>query len=223
MSECSPNHSLPILYSFRRCPYAMRARLALAYALPDQALELREVVLKDKPEEMLAISPKGTVPVLQLSDQVLEESLDIMMWALSQKTDQVWLPNDPETRQQILDLIEENDGSFKWALDRYKYADRYEESEEHYRSLGEVFLQKLNQRLVNNPYLMGESMTLLDAAIFPFVRQFAHVDKNWFEQCPYDELRVWLNRHLESELFLSIMPKYKQWHRDNELVLFPSR
>lgn len=223
MSECSPNHSLPILYSFRRCPYAMRARLALAYALPDQALELREVVLKDKPEEMLTISPKGTVPVLQLSDQVLEESLDIMMWALSQKTDQVWLPDDPEIRQQIFDLIEENDGSFKWALDRYKYSDRYEESEEHYRSLGEVFLEKLNQRLANNAYLMGESMTLLDAAIFPFVRQFAHVDKNWFEQCPYDELRAWLNRHLESELFLSIMPKYKQWHCDNELVLFPSR
>lgn len=221
MSEFSAVNNIPILYSFRRCPYAMRARLALAYALPAQSLELREVVLKDKPAELLAISPKATVPVLQLENQVVDESLDIMLWALEQKSDQSWLPNETAIRQEIFALIKENDGKFKWALDRYKYSDRYEESQSHYRELGEVFLKKLDQRLTHGPYLMGESMSLLDAAIFPFIRQFAHVDKKWFDQCSYADLRSWLNLHLESDLFQSIMTKYSKWQAENDVVLFP--
>lgn len=221
MPEYNTSNNFPILYSFRRCPYAMRARLALAYALPAQSLELREVVLKDKPDELLVISPKATVPVLQLENQVVDESLDIMLWALEQKTDQVWLSKDEGIRQEILSLIKENDGEFKWALDHYKYSDRYEESQSHYRELGEVFLKKLDQRLTNGPYLMGESMSLLDAAIFPFVRQFAHVDKKWFDQCSYAALRSWLNLHLDSELFQSIMTKYSKWQAENDVVLFP--
>ena len=212
--------SAGVLYSFRRCPYAMRARLALAYALPPETLELREVVLKDKPAELLAISSKATVPVLQLpNNQVIDESLDIMLWALAQNPQQTWLL--PDHKEEILALIAENDGEFKWALDRYKYSDRFEESQEYYRKLGEVFLAKLDQRLQKTPFLLGDEMTLLDAAIFPFVRQFAHVDKNWFDQSAYHPLQNWLNHHLESDLFQQVMPKFKQWKQGSELVLFP--
>ena len=157
-----------ILYSFRRCPYAMRARLALAYALSPGALVLREVVLKDKPQAMLAISPKGTVPVLQLADgRVIDESLDIMNWAIAHNDHDQWSAqgkgNDMRT------LINENDGDFKWALDRYKYADRYEHSAEHYRNLAMVFIDKLESMLVNQRYLFSDKISLADAAIFPFV------------------------------------------------------
>jgi len=200
------------LYSFRRCPYAIRARLAIAYCLSKHAFELREVVLKDKPASLIKISPKATVPVLLLEDgQVLEESLDIMLYALSTNPDleKALLPESLKT--DIFSLITMNDGDFKWALDRYKYADRYEHSQAYYREKGEVFLDKLNDRLRNYPYLMGENMTLADLAIFPFVRQFAHVDKNWFEASRYTQLIQWLNDWLVSDLFVSVMIKYPQW------------
>lgn len=213
---------LGVLYTFRRCPYAMRARLALALCVEAKALELREVVLKAKPAAMLAISPKGTVPVLQLSGgHVLEESLDIMHFALSQ---------NPQLKADIYsshlcgemdDLIEQNDGEFKWALDRYKYADRYEEPELFYREKGEVFLGQLESRLIQNRYLFGEQFSLADLAIFPFVRQFAHVNKAWFEQSDYVKLRDWLNAWLESPLFISVMKKYAPWQEGDELVAFP--
>ncbi len=213
---------LGVLYTFRRCPYAMRARLALALCVEAKALELREVVLKAKPAAMLAISPKGTVPVLQLSGgHVLEESLDIMYFALSQ---------NPQLKADIYpshlcgemdDLIEQNDGEFKWALDRYKYADRYEQPELFYREKGEVFLGQLESRLIQNRYLFGEQFSLADLAIFPFVRQFAHVNKAWFEQSDYVKLRDWLNAWLESPLFISVMKKYAPWQEGDELVAFP--
>ena len=213
---------LGILYSFRRCPYAMRARLALAYCVAPEQFELREVVLKDKPQAMLDISPKATVPVLQLTDdKVLEESLDIMQFALSKAPDlsKTLYPN--HLQRDINELIEFNDGPFKWALDRYKYADRYEESEAFYREQGEVFLTRLNERLEHSPFLMGDEVTLADLAIFPFVRQFAHVNKAWFEASPYTHLQTWLGHWLESPLFIRIMKKYTQWAVENEPVYFP--
>lgn len=213
---------LGVLYSFRRCPYAMRARLALAYCMESNALELREVVLKDKPQAMLDISPKATVPVLQLnSGEVLEESLDIMQFALSKAPDLSAKLYPDHLQADINELIEFNDGPFKWALDRYKYADRYEESEAFYREQGEVFLTRLNERLEYSPFLMGDEVTLADLAIFPFVRQFAHVNRAWFEASPYTHLQTWLGHWLDSPLFIRIMKKYTQWTVENEPVYFP--
>jgi glutathione S-transferase len=206
----------------------MRARLACTLFLNAQCLELREVVLKNKPPELLAISPKATVPVLalqevQLDDKsIIDESRDIMRWALERASGELknqYLPF--HLQLEVDELIDENDGSFKWALDRYKYADRYDESEEHYRQLGEVFLVKLENLLGKQNYLLSAEMSLADIAIFPFVRQFAHVDKKWFEASPYPRLIQWLNELLGSELFSSIMEKYKPWQADNERVYFP--
>jgi glutathione S-transferase len=236
MSDSQPISSLPpvtdtklgILYSFRRCPYAMRARLACTLFLPAQSLELREVVLKNKPQELLEISPKATVPVLvalreSLADPVLvDESRDIMMWALDQAAELLKTQYTPLHLQlEIDELINENDGPFKWALDHYKYADRFEETEEYYRELGEVFLAKLEQLLEHNRYLFTPAMSLADIAIFPFVRQFAHVDKQWFEQSPYPRLIQWLDILLKSDLFASIMEKYKPWDKQEEAIFFP--
>lgn len=214
---------LGILYSFRRCPYAMRARLACALFLPAQSLELREVVLKNKPAELIAISPKATVPVLQLTDgEVIDESRDIVLWALNQSPEAKQSQYLPAHLQlDIEELIDENDGSFKWALDRYKYADRYEETEEHYRELGEVFLAKLETLLEKNRYLLTNELSLADLAVFPFVRQFAHVNKSWFEQSPYPQLIQWYSELVESELFKSIMEKYKPWQSETTPVYFP--
>lgn len=213
---------LGVLYSFRRCPYAMRARLALAYCVSAKQFELREVVLKNKPQAMLTLSPKGTVPVLQLADgQVLEESLDIMHFALSYSPSQL-SSLYPESLQAEIDaLIALNDGEFKWALDRYKYSDRYDESEAYYREKGLVFLDTLERLLSQHTYLLSNDVSLADLAIFPFVRQFAHVDKNWFENSQYPLLINWLNNWLESPLFISVMNKYKQWQEGDEPICFP--
>tara|TARA_B100000446_G_C10523678_1_gene331234 strand:+ start:954 stop:1640 length:687 start_codon:yes stop_codon:yes gene_type:complete len=227
MSDSKPsapsNLQLGILYSFRRCPYAMRARLACALFLPTQSLELREVVLKNKPQELLTISPKATVPVLQLNNgKVIEESRDIMLWTLEQSSNEFITQYLPLHLQlEIDELIDENDGSFKWALDRYKYADRHEESEEYYRKLGESFLEKLESLLEKNHYLFTEELSLADISIFPFVRQFAHVNKKWFEQSNYPRLIAWLNALLESELFNSIMEKYQPWNAGDVKIYFP--
>lgn len=195
---------LPILYSYRRCPYAMRARMALKYA--DVAVEIREISLKDKPKSMLEVSPKATVPVLVLQDgTVLEESLDIMRWALQQRDSEGWLNADSELTQQ---LIAENDGSFKQALDKYKYAIRFpEQSAETYRTQGEVFLQKLESLLNQSAFLLKDQVSQADIAIFPFIRQFSGVDAVWFEAAPYPKLKAWLKGLVESELFVSIMEK----------------
>ncbi|RMT82918.1 glutathione S-transferase [Pseudomonas viridiflava] len=197
----------PVLYSFRRCPYAMRARMALRYAGCQVAVH--EVSLKAKPADMLERSPKGTVPVLVLANRVLEQSLDIMHWALAQNDPDDWLlVNDPSGHQQIDKLIDENDHVFKLHLDRYKYAVRYpEQPPEYYREMGEVFLHTLEQRLQMGAYLMGERRTLADVAIAPFIRQFCFVDPDWFADSPYPALRGWLQRFLDSELFEAVMRK----------------
>jgi len=198
----------PILYSFRRCPYAMRARFALIYA--GIQLEHREIVLKSKPQAMLDISPKATVPVLQLGHhQVIDESLDIMLWSLQQHDPQAWLRH----QEEALTLIETNDNDFKPWLDKYKYADRFPEyPQDFYRSQAEFFLQKLEQQLCQFTFLFGKQPTLADFAIFPFIRQFVFVNKAWFDKAPYPKLQTWLNFHLESPLFEKVMHKHPVWH-----------
>ena len=196
--------ALPILYSYRRCPYAMRARMALRYAGIN--VDIREIALKDKPAHMLQVSPKGTVPVLVLADgQVIDQSLEIMVWALQQRDTDGWLAADAEQTQQ---LIAENDGAFKQHLDRYKYAIRFpEQSAEDYRNAGEQFLAKLELRLQQSDFLFGDVVSLADIAIFPFIRQFAAVDQGWFESTGYIQLKSWLQRLVTSALFERVMAK----------------
>ncbi|MDB5981754.1 MAG: glutathione S-transferase [Pseudomonas sp.] len=207
MSVNAPQPAPPTLYSFRRCPYAMRARMALFYA--GCAVEIVEVSLKAKPAELLARSPKGTVPVLALAERVIDESLDIMGWALSHNDPDDWrLANTPTAQSDIAELIAYNDQTFKQHLDRYKYAVRHPEfSQEHYRDLGAVFLQRLEDRLLMRDFLVAEHLSLADVALAPFVRQFCYVDPDWFWQSPYPKLRAWLERFLSSELFIVVMTK----------------
>jgi glutathione S-transferase len=198
-----------LLYSFRRCPYAMRARMAVAYS--GVQVELIEVSLKAKPPEMLERSPKGTVPVLVLDDQVLEQSLDIMRWALAQHDPDDWsMASDPEAQRQIAELITENDSGFKTDLDHYKYAVRYPEfTQAEYRTRGEVFLNKLEGLLKDRDFLVTDHLTLADIALAPFVRQFCGVDPDWFWQAPYPRLQGWLTRFLDSALFTRVMQKIR--------------
>ncbi|WP_084785731.1 glutathione S-transferase [Psychrobacter urativorans] len=212
--------SLHCLYSFRRCPYAMRARLGLLFA--DFPVELREVTLKNKPPQMLDISPKGTVPVLQRIDgTVLEESLEIMFWALEQQDPQQLL--DAQFLHQANALIEQNDNEFKHWLNRYKYADRHlEMTQIEYRQKGEVFLQVLEDLLTKHAYLLADNVTIADIAIMPFVRQFAHVDRTVFYSLPYPKLQLWLQQWLAHPLFLQAMTKFQPWQEGDEMVIFPT-
>lgn len=200
---------LPILYSFRRCPYAIRARMALYYA--GVQVELREILLRDKPASMLAASTKGTVPVLLLPEGVvLDESYEVMRWALEQSDPDQWW--DSSLTAEVDALIQQNDGSFKVCLDHYKYADRYpEHAVEYYRSQAEIFLTVLEKKLTAGVYLFGDNVSISDVAIFPFIRQFAFVDKDWFDQAPYPKLQHWLSDFLASEIFSAVMDKHKVW------------
>ncbi|MDD1016046.1 glutathione S-transferase [Pseudomonas rubra] len=194
-----------ILYSFRRCPWAMRARLALRYA--ECPVEIREVSLKAKPAELLALSPKGTVPVLSAGEQVLEESLEIMRWALARHDPQDWqLVADPQAAQAADALIERNDREFKAQVNLYKYAERYpQHSREEYREQAETWLAELDERLAQQAYLFADHASMADAALLPLMRQFAGVEPQWFAQAPYPHLRAWLQGWLESALFKAIM------------------
>lgn len=208
--------TLPILYSFRRCPYAMRARLAIASA--GITFELREIVLRDKAPEFLTASPKGTVPVVVTGGTVLEESLDVMHWALGENDPEGWL-NVP---QEAHSLIAEADGPFKSALDRTKYATRYKDADPSVeREKASAFLRKLDMMLVEQLYLFGESPSIADMAIAPFVRQFANIDKDWFDAQPWPDLIGWLERFLSSERFAAIMKKNPKWQAGDHVVLFP--
>lgn len=195
------------LYSFRRCPYAMRARMALRYSAVE--LNIVEVSLKAKPPEMLALSSKGTVPVLQVNDKVIDESLEIMHWALAQHDPDNWrLLGDLEGQALTAALIEENDQVFKLHLNRYKYPERHPEYPlEHYRAEGEVFLRRLEALLETRAFLAAAHQSLADVAVMSFVRQFAHVDREWFAAAPYPRLQRWLQGLLDSELFVAIMAK----------------
>lgn len=205
--------SLPILYSFRRCPYAMRARLAIMVA--GLTCQLREVKLSAKPEAMLEASPKGTVPVLVLPDgTVIEESLDVMHHALGVNDPEAWLD------RADADLIARCDGPFKRDLDRYKYPDRYDSDATAHRSAGLAFLQDLEARLGEDENLSGSPRGLTDMAIMPFIRQFAATDRTWFDAQPLSRLRAWLDGHLGSDLFKSIMVRHGPWQPDDTPILF---
>lgn len=199
----------------------MRARLAIAVSR--QYCDLREVVLRDKPPEMLSASPKATVPVLVLPDgKVIEESLDIMHWALAQFDPEEWLAPMGSARDELLALISDNDGPFKHHLDRYKYTTRYEgaDSSEH-RAEGAQFLRQLDDRLAARPYLMGDRFSIADAAIFPFVRQFANADRIWFDASDMPHLQRWLGLNLTSPRFAHIMKKYPKWDSGTPGITFP--
>jgi glutathione S-transferase len=208
----------PVLYSFRRCPYAMRARMALLAS--GTTCELREIVLRNKPQEMLQASPKGTVPVLVLSDgKVIDESLDIMLWALQQNDPEQWLVPATESLETMLQLIAQNDGEFKRHLDRYKYPDRYDNVDPlQHRAQGSQFLALLEDRLARHPFLFGPHPALADIAIFPFVRQFAETDRTWFDAQPWPHLHRWLGGWLTSDVFERIMQKYEPWRPDDAPV-----
>ena len=202
---------LPILYSFRRCPYAIRARLAINVG--NIKVELREVKLADKPKELIACSPKGTVPVLQLTDgTIIDESKDIMLWALKENDPSNWLVTETVKKQETNRLIDINDNEFKQNLDHYKYADRFpEQTMEYYRQQGEIFLQLLEKKLNETKYLISDTISLADMAILPFIRQFAYVDKDWFDQTDYKKLQAWLNYFLNTSIFKKTMEKQPVW------------
>ncbi|MCX5511028.1 glutathione S-transferase [Pseudomonas sp. BJa3] len=196
-----------ILYSFRRCPWAMRARLALRYAGCD--VQVVEVKMKEKPAELLALSPKGTVPVLDTGNGVLEESLDIMRWALDRHDPEDWrLLADPAAARQADALIARNDSAFKAQVNLYKYAERYPEySRAHYRAQAEPWLAELESLLEGRPWLLAEHPSLADAALLPLMRQFAGVEPQWFAEAAYPRLRSWLQGWLGSSLFEAVMAK----------------
>lgn len=201
----------PILYSFRRCPYCMRAHMALKYA--NLKIILREVELSDLPEEALAVSSHATVPSLVISEnEYMDESWDIVKWATQQKDPENWLGDNNEYLHDAEILVETNDYSFKDDLDHYKYADRHaEHSMEYYRQRGEEFLKELNDMLEENNFLLAETITIADIAVFPFVRQFAMVDKDWFDKAPYPELQRWLAFMLDTEWFREAFKKHEIW------------
>lgn len=209
---------LPILWTFRRCPYAIRARLALASA--GIRVEKREILLKDKPQAFLQTSPSGTVPALRLKDRVLDESLDIMIWALEQ--------NDPEQLLRMPDrgweLIAENDGPFKAALDHTKYSSRYPSLDrETERAKASAFILRLEEQLAAHPWLFGDHPTIADLALLPFVRQFAFIDRSWFDAQPWPGVIAWLDRFLQSDAFQQTMHKHPPWAEgDTQILLAPA-
>jgi len=214
-----PATALPVLYSFRRCPYAMRARLALHAS--GLAHEHREVVLKNKPAHMLALSPKGTVPVLWLPGtagagaQVMEQSLDIMLWALRQNDPMGWLALSEAAMAEALALIAHNDGPFKHHLDRYKYPNRSGlASGLADRDMAAHWLHTLGEKLRDQPYLAGAHWGLTDAAIAPFVRQYAHTDPAWFAAQSWPALARWLAAFEASPTFAAIMHKHAPWQEE---------
>ncbi|MEJ2140038.1 MAG: glutathione S-transferase [Gammaproteobacteria bacterium] len=215
------DQALPVLYSFRRCPYAIRARLALRYAgLP---VVLREVVLKDKPACMVEVSAKATVPVLLINagehgQEVIDESLDIMFWALAQHDPDGWLDVDIGEANALIDA---NDYQFKPWLDRYKYPNRYDDlAEDESRHYCERFLSELDSRLRGHPYIFGGRPSIVDYSIYSFVRQFAFVDLEWFSASKYSALRRWLDEFLQSSLFEAVMRKYPQWRPGEPVTVF---
>lgn len=219
--KVNDHSSLPILYSLRNCPYAMRARIAIFKA--KQTVQLRDVVLSNKPSEMLAASPKATVPVLALlNGTVIEESLEVMLWALNETDpDDLLNKKDESALPEMLKLINIFDSSFKTSLENYKCAKRYKESNVvECRVVCEQYIQTLEKRLNDNVFLMGEKETLADIALLPFIRQFARVERQWYLQSPYPKVRQWLNNYLQSRMFTKVMAKYPLWLDNNEMVLF---
>ncbi len=204
------NH--PVLWSYRRCPYAMRARMAIY--LSGKQVEQREIVFWEKPQPMLEASPKGTVPVLVLpSGEVIDESRDIINWAFADMDIALFSAlTDQTLSQKVNKWIDRNDNDFKPWLDKYKYSDRFpEQPPEFYRQQGETFLIEIEKALAANSFLLANAMSLADIAVFPFIRQFVNVDKNWFEEAHYPKLKQWLAYMLESDAFKMVMKNRPVW------------
>jgi len=199
----------------------MRARMAIKSA--NISVDLREVVLRDKPAHMLEVSPKGTVPVLLLPDgRVIDESRDVMLWALEQNDPEAWMPSDAEVRGAMLVLVDQCENDFKPHLDRYKYAARYEGADPTFhRAEAERFLAALEGRLEGETYLFGKKRSFADIAIAPFIRQFVNASTDWFPDSPYRNIKRWLNDFVESDIFKGVMTKYPQWREGDERTLFP--
>jgi len=210
----------PILYSFRRCPYAMRARLALFVS--GIRCEMREITLAHKPSNMLEASPKGTVPVLVLKDRVLDQSLDIMHWALGQNDPEGWSTSGQTLDEEAHALVRMCDDAFKTHLDRYKYPNRYDLPDGLAdREAGSTYLDQLNTKLMQSKFLMGAKWSWVDAAIAPFVRQFARTDRAWFDAQAWTALQNWLTQFEQSDNFSSVMHRYKIWYEGARPVAFP--
>lgn len=214
-------NTLPILYSLRNCPYAMRARIAIFKS--KQTVILRDLVLSDKPKELIAASPKATVPVLVLPKSiVLEESVDVMLWALNETDPDDLLQSKSDcSLSEMLTLINTFDHDFKTCLEQYKCAKRYRESNiVECREVCEQYLKILEHRLISNKFLMSNTESLVDIALVPFIRQFARVERQWYLQSPYPNVRQWLNSYLQSAMFTKVMAKYPLWLDNHEEVLF---
>jgi glutathione S-transferase len=213
--------TLPILYSLRNCPYAMRARVAIFKA--QQIVILRDIVLSNKPKEMITASSKATVPVLVLANgTVVEESLAIMLWALNETDPDDLLQSQNEHELSVmLNLIKSFDHDFKVCLEEYKCAKRYRESNIiECRVECEQFIQTLESRLNRHSFLISNTESLADIALLPFIRQFARIERQWYLQSPYPKVRQWLNNYLQSPMFTKVMAKYPLWLDDHEVVLF---
>jgi glutathione S-transferase len=206
----------PVFYSFRRCPYCIRAHMALKYA--GLEIILREVELRDIPAEALVVSPRATVPSLVINENnYMDESWDIVKWATQKNDPDNWLGKNNEYLKAAEKLVETNDGSFKDDLDHYKYADRHpEHSMEYYRQRCVRFLEELNDMLEESSFLLSENITIADIAVFPFIRQFAMVDKDWFGAEPYSGLQRWLDIMLDTELFSEAFKKHEIWKPGNK-------
>lgn len=213
--------AFPILYSFRRCPYAIRARLAVAVSR--QTVELREILLRDKAKEFLETSPSATVPCLRLEGRVVDESLDIMLWALGRNDPYVWLRPEQGDPAEMLDLVRTMDGPFKHHLDRYKYDTRFPETQRSdERTAAGVHVWHLEERLSRTPWLFGNRASLADYAILPFIRQFANTDRDWFDTESWCAVKAWLEAFEASDLFQSVMAKWTKWEQGREPVWFPA-
>jgi len=213
----------PILWSFRRCPYAMRARLAIEAS--QCQVFLREILLRQKPVEFLALSPKATVPVLQLpTGEVIDESRDIMIWSLYRSDPQNWLTIWHRDKESCRSFLDDLDGGFKNHLDHYKYASRYDPGVgDAHRNEASLFLTEINQRLIkHNGFLSGAHFGLLDAATLPFIRQFRGVDIDWFDRQDWPHLHGWLDNFLQSAAFETVMQKYQPWQTGDAEIIFPS-
>ena len=212
---------MPILWSFRRCPYAMRARLAIDAS--QQQVELREILLRDKPDSFIAVSPKATVPVLQCDDgKVIEESRDIMFWALERNDPEGWLDIWRQSPADVTAFLDRLDGAFKTDLDRYKYASRYDaDAALKHRDAGVVFIAELDNILAQKPALSGDRLGVLDFACLPFIRQFRIADSIWFDEQSWPALHKWLQAFLSSSRFERVMQKYSPWHEGEQGVDFP--
>jgi len=212
---------LPILYSLRNCPYAMRARMAIFKS--GQTVLLRDLVLSNKPEEMMQASPKGTVPVVVLEDgTVIEESLEVMLWVLHESDPNDLLHSYEESALlEMLTLINEFDNVFKVRLEQYKCAKRYQEDNiEECRMACQQYLQQLEQRLSKHAFLISDKESLADIALLPFIRQFARVERQWYLQAPYPKVRTWLNNYLQSAMFSKVMAKHPLWLDSQQEVIF---